>query len=89
VEFGTKVDCEKKVLPELRFVVSDTTQKEAIGCPRCKTAMQEVARIKPSSKRRGLSPTLVLPADVRSAKFCPPADVGVKNNLAHRHARPD
>jgi transposase-like protein len=48
------LNCEKKVLPELRFVVSDTTQKEAIGCPRCKTAMQEVARTKPLQQAQGL-----------------------------------
>ena len=27
--------------------MSDTTQKDAIGCPSCKTTMEEVARIKP------------------------------------------
>jgi transposase-like protein len=38
----------------LRFVVSDTRQKDVIGCPRCKTAMEEVARIKPLQKVQGL-----------------------------------
>ena len=37
-----------------RFVVSDTRQKDVIGCPRCKTAMEEVARIKPLQKVQGL-----------------------------------
>jgi transposase-like protein len=39
---------------ELRFVVSATTLKDAVGCPRCKTAMEEVARIKPLQKVEGL-----------------------------------
>jgi hypothetical protein len=39
---------------ELRFVVSDTTRKDAIGCPKCKTAMAEVARIEPLQKVQGL-----------------------------------
>jgi transposase-like protein len=34
--------------------VSDTRQKDVIGCPRCKTAMEEVARIKPLQKVQGL-----------------------------------
>ena len=38
----------------MRFVVSDTRQKDVIGCPRCKTAMEEVARIKPLQKVQGL-----------------------------------
>ena len=38
----------------MRFVVSDTRQKDVIGCPRCKTAMEEVARIKPLQKVEGL-----------------------------------
>ena len=34
--------------------MSDTTQKDAIGCPSCKTTMEEVARIKPLQKVQGL-----------------------------------
>jgi transposase-like protein len=34
--------------------VSDTRQKDVIGCPRCNTAMEEVARIKPLQKVQGL-----------------------------------
>jgi Zn finger protein HypA/HybF involved in hydrogenase expression len=34
--------------------VSDTRQKDVIGCPRCKTAMEEVAGIKPLQKVQGL-----------------------------------
>jgi C4-type Zn-finger protein len=34
--------------------VSDTTRKDAIGCPKCKTAMEEVARIEPLQKVQGL-----------------------------------
>jgi transposase-like protein len=33
---------------------SHTTQEDTIGCPRCKTAMEEVARIKPLQKVEGL-----------------------------------
>jgi len=39
---------------DLRFVVSDTIRKDAIGCPKCKTAMEEVARIEPLRKVQGL-----------------------------------
>ena len=38
----------------MRFVVSDTTRKEAVVCPKCKSAMEEVARIKPLQKVQGL-----------------------------------
>ena len=34
--------------------MSDTTQKDAIGCPSRKTPMEEVARIKPLQKVQGL-----------------------------------
>ena len=34
--------------------MSDTRQKDVIGCPRCKAAMEEVARIKPLQKVQGL-----------------------------------
>ena len=34
--------------------MSDTTPKDAIGCPRCNSAMKEVARIEPLQKAQGL-----------------------------------
>jgi hypothetical protein len=34
--------------------VSDTTRKEAVGCPKYKSAMEEVARIEPLQKAQGL-----------------------------------
>ena len=34
--------------------MSDTRQKDAIGCPRCNSAMDEVARIEPLQKAKGL-----------------------------------
>jgi hypothetical protein len=47
---------------------SDTAHEGTIGCPRCKIAMEEVARIKPLRKVEGLI-----------AYACPSR---VKNNLA-------
>ena len=38
----------------MRFVVSDTTRKDAVDCPTCTTAMEEVARIEPLQKVQGL-----------------------------------
>jgi hypothetical protein len=34
--------------------VSDSIRKDAIGCPRCKTTMEEVARIEPLPGAQGL-----------------------------------
>ena len=34
--------------------MSDTTRKETVGCPKCKRAMEEVARIEPLQKVQGL-----------------------------------
>ena len=34
--------------------MSDTTRKEAVGCPKYKSAMEEVARIEPLQKAQGL-----------------------------------
>ena len=51
--------------------MSDTRQKDVIRCPRCNTAMEEVARIKPLQKVQGLI-AYVCPScrDTRLAKYC-------------------
>ena len=67
----------------MRFVVSDTTQKEAIGCPRCKTAMQEVARIKPLQQAQGLIAYACPSCRYTFSETLPAPDV--RNNLAHMH----
>ena len=70
--------------------MSDTRQKDVIGCPRCKTAMEEVARIKPLQKVQGLIPLMsALPADTRLAKYCRRAGAGLRNNMALKLLRPD
>ncbi len=57
--------------------MSDTTQKDAIGCPSCKTTMEEVARIKLLQKVQGL----IAYADTRPAKYCRRAEASVRNNM--------
>jgi hypothetical protein len=34
--------------------VSDITRKDAVGCPKCETAMEKVARIAPLQRVQGL-----------------------------------
>ena len=34
--------------------MSDTTRNDAVVCPKCKSAMEEVARIEPLQKVQGL-----------------------------------
>ena len=38
----------------MRFGVSDTTRNDAVVCPKCKNAMEVVARIEPLQKVQGL-----------------------------------
>jgi hypothetical protein len=63
----------------LRFVVSDTTRKDAVDCPTCKTAMEEVARIEPLQKVQGLIAYACPSCRTRRAKYCRRA--GVRNNM--------
>jgi hypothetical protein len=61
---------------------SDTAHEGTIGCPRCKIAMEEVARIMPLQKVEGLIADACPSCDSRSAKYCRRTGVGVRNNLA-------
>ena len=80
----------------MRFVVSDTRQKDVIGCPRCKTAMEEVARIKPLQKVQGLiayvcpscryTTSEILPPDLPLALLdAPAAKQEAENGLSRCH----
>ena len=64
--------------------MSDTTRKDAVDCPTCKTAMEEVARIEPLQKVQGSSHMPALPADTRRAKYCRRAGVGINMPLKLR-----
>ena len=60
--------------------MSDTRQKDVIGCPRCKTAMEEVARIKPLQKVQGLIAYVCPSCRYTTSEICRRAGAGVRNN---------
>ena len=62
--------------------MSDTRQKDVIGCPRCKTATEEVARIKPLQKVQGLIAYVCPSSGYTTSEYCRRAGAGVRNNMA-------
>ena len=61
---------------------SDTMQKDTVGCPRCKSVLEEVARIKPLQKVQGLIAYACPSCRFKFGENCRRTGVGARNNLA-------